>query len=170
MPVTVGVKGLGKAQKMLKTLAKLGNSIKAVELNAKEREGDSDLNNAEVLDYLAEAGRDFVTLSPKEQDKLKEILEEKLGKGIKRVKESDDPNRKAKEVVAKAFIEAGMYWQERITAHIEEQDWIGDGGELNEDYAKKKEKEHGFRKPIGVATGQVKDNVQPGKRNLKLKR
>lgn len=170
MPVSIKGKGLGRAKKLLKTIKKLGGAIKAAELNAKAREGSDGLDNAQVLDYLAESGRDFVTLSDTEQEEMSGILIDELTEGIKKVKEADNPEKKAKNVAAKAFIAAALYWQKKITEHIEEQKWIGDGGDLNEDYASTKEKKYGFRKPIGVATGQVKDNVAPSKRNIRLKK
>ena len=168
--MSLDVKGLGKAQKLLKVLGKLGNSIRAVDLNAKSRQDSSEKNNAEILEHLAEGGRDFVTPTDETMKKITRALVDNLELEIRKLKTSKaSVTGAAKKAAANAFHAAAMVWQEEITRRIKEQDWVGDGGDLSPEYAKYKENKYGFQTPIGVATGQVRDNVAPERRNLRLK-
>jgi hypothetical protein len=67
----------------------------------------------------------------------------------------------------KAACKSYLTW---LSGNIENQTWKGGGGDLSEDYAARKQKQHGFTHPIGVASGQLLDNVSPISKNIKFNR
>lgn len=169
----LSVKGLPAAKKLLKTAEKLGSAIKGAQLNAKSR-GDSAKTNAEILEYLAEGGRDFVTPDSETLRKIEETIAGHLEEGLERIKRGNlkkSEKAAATEIAAKAFKEGATVWNDKISQNISDGKTAdGQVEELSEEYARQKQRRYGFTKPIGVATGQVRDNVAPGGRNIKLTR
>ena len=168
----------------IKMLAKLGSKIRAVDLHAKNRQEDGGkrgLNNAQILEYLADGGRDFVmaddAIVKKTAQAIVDSVMEDMQQFLKRVekrKKGKRPEsaeeRVATEIASRAFKRAGEVWLEQITENIEAGKWEGDGSDrLNPDYEKRKQAKHGFAYPIGKATGQLLDNVAPKNRNLKTR-
>lgn len=165
---------------MLRALEKIAKTKMAADLNAKERHDNATLNNAEILQFLARQGRNFVTPSRdalRDIDKaaLKEIekglAKYKVGRSGSRIVNKGEMNEaKARGVIGNALRSAAKVWQKEITRRIEEGDFEGDGDpKLSEEYEKYKEKLYNFAYPIGKATGQLLDNVRPDTRNLKLR-
>lgn len=167
----------------LKILEKLGSKIRAVDLHAKQRQegGRGDLNNAEILDFLAKGGRDFVIADDAMVKKTAEVITEsimadmqqfltKVEKAKKGKRAASAEERVATQIATRAFLAAGEVWLEQITENIESGKWEGDGSDkLNPEYEKRKQAKHGFAYPIGKATGQLLDNLAPKNRNLKTR-
>jgi hypothetical protein len=174
-------KGLEQAGQLLRALEKISKTRMTADLNAKERHDDARLNNAEILQFLASQGRDFVTPSTEalkdiDEAALKEIeqglAKYKVGRsGSRIVNKGDMTEVKARGVMGSALRRAAAEWQKEITRRIEEGDFTGGGDpKLEEEYEKYKLSQYGFAYPIGKATGQLLDNVAPASRNLKLRR
>jgi histidyl-tRNA synthetase len=66
----VDPQGLEQAGKLLRALEKIAELRMVADLNAKDRHDNATLNNAEILQFLADQKRDFVTPS---KDALKKI-------------------------------------------------------------------------------------------------
>jgi len=161
--------GLDEAKELLDTIAAIGNMRPMAELNALDRHDDPGTSNAQVLQWLAEGGRNFVVLSDQEQSELAQTLADVLFIGLVRkgglaaVKSSDKAQQQARAITARAFKRAAEYWQKRIMYHIGQGEWVGDGdNDLSEPYGESKENEVGFKLPIGIKSGQVIANLNPG--------
>lgn len=175
---------------MLEALAKIAEKRKSADLNSKQREeSDSTLNNAEIFEFLAAGGRDFVTPSSKALDEMDKAAVAAIEKGLARYKVGRKGGRltnagrmtqtQANRVQATALMSAAQVWMKEITRRIEQGDFTDTGertrsggsvlSQLSEEYEKWKRKEYGFAYPIGKATGQLLDNVAPGTRNIKLR-
>jgi hypothetical protein len=177
--IQVEVTGLENSMAMLQTLEKIAKVKRSADLNAKQRIEEGD-NNAEILEYLADGGRDFVTPSKKSLDEMDKSALAEIEKSLATFKVTTTGGRitsksalsqqQAKAVLSKALVAAAQDWMREITRRINESDWIGDGDrQLSEEYEKAKKKKHGFAYPIGKATGQLLANVAPGIRNIKLR-
>jgi hypothetical protein len=173
--------GLEEANMMLKALEKIARVRRSADLNSKHRrEGNSKLNNAEIFKFLADGGRDFVTPSSKALEAIDKAAVAKIEQGLARYKVGHKGGRlinagnmtqsQARQVQAKALVDAAQVWMAEITRRINDGDWTGDGDpKLVEEYERYKNKKFGFAYPIGKATGQLLDNVAPGTRNIKLR-
>ena len=181
MPVRVSVEGLEEAKCTLQIINQMGNVFKGVELNAKSRKDDDSmarsLTNGDILDYMAgpKQRRDFVAMTDELLHKIDVAISNEIERRLQeqQLSESEkagveDSKRRANEIGAAAFTKGALVWNEEITRRINSGDWLGGGdSELNPEYEKQKQKKHGFTRPIGVATGQVLDNVSPSKRNIR---
>ena len=169
----IDVSGLKESKNLLKTIEKLGNVFRGVQLNAKDRKDNSDKDNAQILQHLADHGRDFVSADMDLLNEIDKAVSDEIEKGLQYHASNlhtDQSSRLARKIGASAWKKGGITWNEEITRRIEEADWIGSGSaELSEPYGTQKEKKHGFKYPIGKATGQVFDNVSPESRNIKIK-
>ncbi len=176
--IDIEAEGMKEAMALLKVLNKIGASIKAVELHGKRRIEGSDNDNADVLDYLSKGGRDFISSDDAmAADAGRAFMREarkRIGQhgGIKGVKGLANAEKVAREITMVGFYAA----MDEVKRHIRTRIDTGktaDGGspdDLSKAYATYKQNKHGFTKPIGKATGQVYDNLAPGKRNVKFKK
>lgn len=169
---TIEPEGLGKAKALLDVVMALGSAIRAVELNAKKRKEGGDNTNAEILEFLADSGRDFVTLSDADKREMESTLVAWLEKGLGgNIRSGQDFRAFATEIAAKAFTEAAKFWQDKISENIRNgKSKDGPVEDLSPEYKNQKQKKYGFVYPIGVASGQLRDNVAPESRNLKLRK
>jgi len=146
-------------------------------LNSKIREENSDKNNAEILGYLIKGGREFTSIDINNDRELisavssemKKTILEQIDKYPNLKKESD---RIAKQIMAKALMK-GMEIAKKIISERISSGKNKDGSavkDLSLKYADYKEKTYGHKYPIGVATGQLLDNLGPGARNVRLRR
>jgi len=194
--IQIQVDGIEEAQELLARVAALGNNIVGAEVLGHRRKDEPDLNNAEVLEFLAmkPGNRDFFTMSPSEQKTVVEnVFVKKLMQGLestskttsrritnKRMRSagaivSGDISKAmalqmkwAGQIMGNALRSAALSFLKWITNNIETQNWNGEGGDLSEEYAAIKKKKFGFTHPIGKATGQLIDNVAPSSKNIKL--
>lgn len=167
--------GLKLMQKRLKMLEKVcgGKAYKAVELRPKQRK-DGDHTNAEIMKFLAEQGRDFRHPDSKELDEIGRAFIKEIETKFKTLAEKTNVEKAAKNVSGLGFREAMKVYMASTTERIEEAIWKGDGDkQLSEKYEKFKQRVYGFTYPIGKATGQLLDNLNPhgpAARNIKVTR
>ena len=187
--IDIETKGLAEAQELLATLEKMGAKKRSVDLHGKERlESGSSANNAQIMEWLKDTGRDFITptqdMMAKIGQKLSDEIEDGLVKAYARraaraikahakqkpYKPKGD-DQLARSVMNRALKNAMFEAMEIMTERIEKQE-TADGvlKELTEAYAAYKQKKFGFTTPIGKATGQLIDNLEPAARNIKLRR
>ena len=185
--LTLETRGLQTLQKALGALQKLGASLGAVELNSHPRE-DSETTNAEILQWLEYSGRDFITPSSGDAediahsfaDELERRLGDEFSKGAFWDKWDEQPSGKkqeafANELAAASLKQAMLKYMEQVYHRIQSQNTNNPpfNDELNPDYEAWKLKTFGFTKPIGKATGQLTNNLNPdglGSRNIRLKK
>lgn len=174
--LNIKTQGLENAMALLKTLQHMGTAIKEVQLLAKDRV-ESAADNAEIIGHLIAQHRDFFSPNDEMVSKIDKVMvetmEEELTKQtVKRVSTGKDQKKVANAVAAKAFI-AGMEVAKDIMRERIENQVTADGSAplpLSDDYEIQKQRKFGFTTPIGVATGQLLDNLARGTRNIKLKR
>lgn len=72
-------------------------------------------------------------------------------------------NQEANNIAAKAYKEAMAKWMHIVSDRITEQTTLNGGSPapLSEGYARFKRGKFGFEEPIGVATGQLRENFDP---------
>jgi hypothetical protein len=175
----VEVTGLENSMAMLRTLEKIAKVKRSADLNAKQRIEEGD-NNAEILEYLADGGRDFVTPSKKSLDEMDksalDVIEKSLAAfkvtttGGRITNKSALSQQQAREVLSNALMAAAQDWMREITRRINEADWTGDGDrKLSPEYEAYKRKHFKSVYPIGIASAQLLANVAPGSRNIKFR-
>jgi hypothetical protein len=185
--LTLDTYGLQTVRKVIGALQSLGSKLGAVELNSVSRE-DSEATNAEILQWLVYTGRDFITPSADDAEEIAQAfaaeLERRLGDEFSREvfgdKWDEQPSGKKQEAFASELAAAGlkqamMAYMTQVYQRIQSQSTNNPPfeSELSEAYAKHKLKTFGFEKPIGKATGQLIDNLNPdglGSRNIRLKK
>jgi hypothetical protein len=173
------IKELGK---MIKALEKAGSSIKGVALHSRNRD-DSSASNAQILEWLKEGGRDFVTNSSEDNEALAKVaaaeIERRLNTALskkavasKAAETGREASQVATEISAAYHMAAMKKYMEQISDRIRSQKSNnGSLKPLSESYADWKKKKVGNAEPIGVLTGQLLDNLDGsglGGRNIKL--
>ena len=188
----IEIDGIEEAQDLIQKLHALGSSIQSAEVNGRARKEDGRKNNAQVLRWLGEnhkgGNRNFWEMTQAETDtivikpfvkKLMDSLNEmgnhptkssmkaaavaKLGDVKKAAQWANQKMGNAMKAACNAYLR----W---VSANIENGNWKGSAGDLDSAYADLKKKRHGFTHPIGVATGQLLDNVAPSKKNIQINR
>lgn len=186
--LTLETQGLQPVLEVMEALHELGAKPSAVELNSVSR-SDSDQTNAEILRYLADQGRDFIASSNQDADQIAKAFSDELERrlGDKFSKEvfwdnwgtAKSSTKSAKALAnvlsAAAFRAAMMKYMEQVADRIDSQHTNNPPfkAELTDAYAAKKLREFGFTKPIGKASAQLLDNLNPdglGARNIRLKK
>jgi len=196
--LTLETRGLQTLQKALGALQKLGASLGAVELNSHPRE-DSETTNAEILQWLEYSGRDFITTSSGDAENIAQAFADELerrlgdkfseeafwhklderqqqsGKKLNKDERRKQQKKFANELAAASLKKAMLKYMEQVYHRIQSQSTNNPpfNGELNPDYEAWKLKTFGFSKPIGKATSQLTDNLNPdglGSRNIRLKK
>ena len=186
--IDIQTQGLAQAQDLLATLKKMGAKPRSVDLHGKQRLEGNDANNAEVLGWLKNTGRDFITPTKEMMDEIGEALKNEIEEGLIKAKarraaravtasakqtpykpKGDD--QLAKSVMNRALKNAMFKAMKIMSDRINNQE-TADGvlTELTEKYAAYKQKKFGFTRPIGKATGQLIDNLAQSARNIKLRR
>jgi hypothetical protein len=196
--LTLETHGLETARDVLGALHKLGSSLRAVELNSVSRE-DSEATNAEILKWLVYTGRDFITASDQDADEIAKAFsaelerrlgaefseeafwyklnerEQQSGKKWNENERRENQEKLANELAAASLKEAMHKYMYQVSERID----YGRTNNppfnkiLNEQYEKWKKNVYGFAYPIGKATGQLIDNLNPdglGSRNIRLKK
>jgi DNA-binding transcriptional MerR regulator len=173
---------LKEIKKIIKALEKAGSSIKGVALHARNRD-DSSASNAQILEWLKEGGRDFVTNSSEDNEALAKVaaaeIERRLNTALSKkavAAKAAETGREASQVateISAAYLMAAMKkYMEQISDRIRSQKSNnGSLKPLSESYAEWKKKKVGNAEPIGVLTGQLLDNLDGsglGGRNIKL--
>jgi len=165
-----------------------GNLVVGCGLHAKGRL-DGSADNVTIANELIARGRDFFSLSDWEagvvaamfarvmQSQLDTIARKQTraaGKGLKGAEKvaamakqaGRGPKfdaQKASQVAGKAYKEAMAKWMQIVSERFGTQSvaFGGSPAPLTDDYAKHKREKFGFADPIGVATGQLRENFDP---------
>jgi hypothetical protein len=167
--------GMKAVQKQLSYLERItsGKVYRTAELMAKKRE-DGDEFSAKILEYLADQGRDFRDIDKGETEKVAEAFLDQIMTRFHTVSAKTGEQRAALNASNKGFRDAMLKLMEHVSKHINDAKWTGGGSKkLSENYARIKEARHGFRYPIGKATGQLLDALNPkgpASRNIRIKR
>lgn len=181
---TVEIEGIDGVIGMLETIQYLGADINTAELNGRLRK-ESQVNNSTLLRGFSELhGRKYLPLDDEEDEEISEAVSKEIVRTFDYEFERRDISKKTKiigkeeaknianQITSKALLAAMEKAKAIITRRIE--DGVDKDGvavsDLDPNYKKKKEKEFGFAYPIGVATGQLLDNLAPGARNVRLRR
>ena len=181
---TVEIEGIDEIIGQLKTIQYLGADINTAELNGRLRK-ESAVNNSTLLRGFSERhNRKYLPLDNEEDEEISSAAANEIVKTLDYEFERRNISKKTKiigkeeaknianQIMSKALLAAMEKVKEIITRRIE------NGTDLNgmtvpdlkPEYKRKKEREFGFAYPIGVATGQLIDNLSPGARNVRLKR
>jgi len=166
--------GLKELKPYLRQLAAVGNVVEAVELNAKDR-ADGGPNNAEILQWLDDLTYRFTQTDSSENEQIAEAwvkMFEKLKHTLKVPKGGKESKGKAINVASKSWKEAMRKYMEIVANNINDGNTHGKTV-LEPSTVETKQREHGFVYPIGKATGQLLDNLNPtgpAQRNIRVKR
>jgi hypothetical protein len=172
-------------------LDEIGNRVKGIELKGKTRE-DSSENNAEVAEFLAKSGRDFFKPTQEVAEEIAGIIADRIESELERVPKrgkhkgsalggtgsrfkailgSKKVVRRATAAASKAYREGLKHWMQGVLDNIRKQRTF-DGSiiqGLSLEYKIWKLDKFGFAEPVGVASGQLKENLDPSKSgNIRL--
>lgn len=169
--------GMEAVKKQLKYLARVsgGKAYKSAELIAKKRK-EGDETSAQILEYLADQGRDFTDLSDSEIDKVAQAWLDMIFDRFRIISKQTSEQKAALAASNKGLTEAMLKLMGAVTQHIDEGKFSGGGNpKLSESYEKYKRKrtKGGFAYPIGVFSGQLKDALNPhgpASRNIRIRR
>jgi hypothetical protein len=160
------------ANELMVKLREGGADIKAVAFNAYKRKEKPTDTNSKILNWLKEAGRDFTTISNAEAQEVEAAFTKEVNRRLARLSERDVKNLKntMNSILVSGLSKALLKIIEIINTRIESGNIAGGGAvaPLTQQYAKAKMKKHGFTKPIGVATGQLLDNLSQDVKNVKV--
>lgn len=172
--VTLQSEGMQQVERMVNALSQLGSRVKAVELHTRKRKDGA--TNDTILEALKNTGRDFVSASPADAEKIAqafvEEVERRLGQEFSKGAVVDVWNEKGSgrdlgkfstELSSGAFMDAMKEYMRQVSERINEQRTNNPpfNSELNKDYAKKKMRDVGFIL-IGKYSGQLLENLNPG--------
>jgi hypothetical protein len=178
--ISIEEEGLQEAYNLLQMLQHLGTSISSVELNTIKRKPspyeDPDVNNTDILEYLADQGRDFVSSNANDLQEMEEAfvneVERRLGAMLSVVKMASKVARfsnkfggarkEAASTAGAAFIKMMKVYMEQVADRIDLQDTNNPpfNSELSPEYALvKSRRTGGWIYPIGKLTGQLIDNL-----------
>lgn len=184
--IEIEAEGLESAMALMETL-NTKPQIKGITCNTRDRLESNGVNNRQIMEWLAERGRDFFSINDmivRELDQtmvkaMEKELDKQLKASIRREKARKRGNyikhskKKEANVVATRGFRAAMKRLLQIVNERIDNQVTATGGTpsaLSEAYQVEKEFKYGFTIPIGVATGQLRDNIVPGNRNIKLTR
>lgn len=183
--LSMKAEGLEEIKSILDQLSKVGSEYRGVRLNGIKRTENADNDNGEILEWLKESGRDFVSVSSEDAEKIAQVavdeLEDRTSKALKRAQRAAGKGLKGAErksaMAAVTTFEKGENWSRQTAAavlkvamkeymeivqkRIENQDPAsGELKPLSPRYREWKEKNYGFD-TIGKLTGQLMDNLDP---------
>lgn len=186
--LSLDTEGVQRLNTLVKVLKRLGAAIAAVELHGIKR-NDSSADNAEILGWLADQGRDFVTPSDSDIAKIEKafVAEVERRSGLlldsipmkdsaAKLKRSGIDAQMASEIAGASFIAAIKEWMDQVGDRIDAQKTNNPpfNAQLTPAYeAWKKTKTGGWAYPIGKFTGQLLDNLNssgPAAGKIRLKK
>jgi hypothetical protein len=165
-------KELDQAFELITQLKDAGATIEGGTYQARGRKDNAEITNAELLVWFQEKGRDFISLT----DEDKKVIDEVVCKEIKR-RVDRMANREIKSLkntlnsIFASAIRKGLFAIVSIIEKRIEAGVVAGGGpvrDLTEEYKKVKMRKHGFLYPVGVATGELLDSLQPDNKNIKI--
>lgn len=188
--VTLEAEGLDLAAQVIALargiLDAAGNTIGGVDLHAKKRV-ESEADSVIIAKQLMEFGRDFFSLDDAQSEQVAQAFTAEVQRRLDGVagvaigtssvaravgKASAEGTRMARETAGAAYTEAMKRYMQIVEENITHQRTAfgGSPDALSPEYAEWKQKEFGFTTPIGVATGQLRENFDPSnKGNIRLR-
>jgi hypothetical protein len=159
--------GLDKALAQLKALGGFIGMVKGAEFYGRTRR-DSGKNNADVLDWLTEGGRDIQKMGSKEMDRAAKALAKEAERRLQHLPTGISQKR-AVEILAAAYRDAGKEILEILTERIKKE-ITSDGNQAKKvtpEYAAERRRKYGVPdSAVFKATGQLLDNVNPSNNNV----
>jgi hypothetical protein len=188
--VTLEAEGLDMVTQMIDLargiLDAAGNTIGGVDLHAKKRLED-EADSVIIAKQLMEFGRDFFSLDDAQSEQVAQAFANEVQRrldgvagmaigvsGVARAvgKASAEGTRMATETAGAAYRGAMMRYMAIVSENITAQRTAfgGSPDALSPEYAEWKQENFGFTSPIGVATGQLRENFDPSnKGNIRLR-
>ncbi len=169
----IKAKGFNRARKQMLALSQLEAAYTGVYLPGHRRdEGGTGISNGEVIDYLADGGRD-IRANERDVDKCARAFVTVVELGLMKVR--DQPKKmqlqKARQLAAKAWRAAGMAMKAIMLERVESgtDNTGGAARALTGDYIDFKNRKYG-QAAIYKATGQLVSNLAQGPGALRLSR
>lgn len=168
----IDLKDLKLANELIVKLSDGGADIKGVSFNASSRKEDPSIDNRQILNWLKEGGRDFQSITEDESKEIEDVFIKEVERRFARLDESSIKNLKntLNSILVSGLKKAILKLISIIHNHIVRGTVAGGGSvdALSPEYAKVKQRKYGFTHPIGVATGQLLDNLSPDVKNIKI--
>jgi len=150
----VELNGMSELDKMIKKLQAVGSSIKGCNLNPVNRSENGDDNPA-IIGKLKDQDRDFAAIDKVEAERIAKAFARKA-----EVLLEQSVDAPPTVVAAKSVIEAMREYMRIVIEHIKEGKI--ENKQLSPSYADYKSRQPGWSVyPIGIATGQLLDNLNP---------
>lgn len=180
MPVELKAEGLEGMEQLLKVISKIGQvGVSGVEFHGTQRKDGSGDNNAQVIQWLKDGGRDYVTPDNRTLVEIAEIFAARAQDDLSQTDAflstfkgvHKDPDRLATQIAAKAFIEAMDFWRLQILEMLNTNRTVdGTAKPVTEEYAAQRQKDYGVSPDVvGRATGDLLANFAD-KKAIKLKK
>ena len=173
--IDLTAEGMEEAMSVLKRYEVIasGRVNKGVELRANTRQ-EGKHTNAEIIQFLAEGGRDFRSISKREVDRVAQKFIDRIDAIFQKVRGKAGDEAAARNATNQGWKAAMKAYMDAVVDNIKNAKWSGDGDKkLSPAYEKKKMDVRGFAYPIGVYTGQLLDALNssgPMARNIKVTR
>jgi hypothetical protein len=180
----IEAQGIGRANMLMEAALAFAkdSTITSVDLHAKTRK-DGDANNVEIANELIKRARDFFSIRDEEAERIAQsaaieaqrmldhLASRPADKGIALAGKAQATTH-ATQAKAKALIAAMKTYMDITGEHFDSQTTItGSPAALSPEYAADKQRVFGFTDPIGVATGQLRENFDPSNSgNIRLRR
>jgi hypothetical protein len=173
----LNLKGMPEIKKLVKLLNSLGSSYSGAEFLAKNRKelGQGHNTNRHILEWLKEDGRDFLSMTEADIKKIEKAFSDEVVRKTERIASRNAGNfgQALDSIMVSALRKAILCMVGIIQKRVEDGvDFKGSNlkstADLTEDYKKQKQEKHGFQYPIGVATGQLLDNLNPNNQSVKI--
>ena len=180
----IEAQGIGRANMLMEAALAFAkdSTITSVDLHAKTRK-DGDANNVEIANELIKRARDFFSIRDEEAERIAQSAANEAqrmldhlaslpaDKGIALAGKAQATTH-ATQAKAKAMIAAMKTYMDITGEHFDSQTTITGGpAALSPEYAADKQRRLGFTDPIGVATGQLRENFDPSNSgNIRLRR
>lgn len=165
----IEARGLSKAKAQMDWLAKMGARISGVHLPGSAR-NDTGATNGEIIDYLAEGGRD-IRADQEDADKAAMAFKVQVELALNKIKDVPRGSAKVQQEAAKAWRAAGRVIKEIMRERVDQGkvQGGGDASKVSEDYAAQRLRKYGIPEDIVFkATGQLLSNLSQGDGALKL--
>ena len=172
---SVEFKDLDIAKDLNKYLKNLGGNIEGVEFVANKRREDGSLTNKNILVFLKDGGRDFVTMTKQDTIKVQRAFTTTVANKMRTLKTKDvkrfssQLNKIVVEALKQSLLTMIGIIEKRLKAG---KDYKGSSlrtsKDLSDQYKKQKQDKYGHIYPVGIASGQLVDNVKPDEKNIKI--
>jgi hypothetical protein len=175
MQLDLKMSGDKRAMKLMKYMQKLGSTVKGAEYRGRKRSGEHDqkgLNNAQVIEYLKDGGRDIDKFNSDEADKIVGEYALEIERRMQRITEGKNDI-----TVAQVFADEAAAYRKAVKAALEMyqarieagKDADGNTKPVTKEYAKWRANTFGVPNDTSLlfkASGQLLSDVAPEPGNL----